>query len=105
MWGDMFLRNNGELVQNKSSGMWRCVDLPLKETLILVGVETNWFHSALRPTVPAPGDYDDGEIGGIIGRGNRSTWRRPAPVPLCPPQTPHALLGREPGPPRWEASD
>jgi hypothetical protein len=26
------------------------------------------------PIVPAPGDYDDGEIGGIkIGRGNRST--------------------------------
>jgi hypothetical protein len=34
-----------------------------------------------RPIVPAPGDYDDGEIGGMmIGRGNRSTRRRPAPV-------------------------
>jgi hypothetical protein len=42
------------------------------------------------PIVPAPGDYDDGEIGGIIGRGNRSTRRKPALVPLCPPQTPHA---------------
>jgi hypothetical protein len=42
------------------------------------------------PIVPASGDYDDGEIGGIIGRGNRSTRRKPAPVPLCPPQTPHA---------------
>jgi hypothetical protein len=42
-----------------------------------------------RPIVPAPGDYD-GEIGGMIGRGNRSTQRKPAPVPLCPPQTPHA---------------
>jgi hypothetical protein len=38
-----------------------------------------------RPVVPAPGDYDDGEIGGMIGRGNRSTRRKPAPVPLCPP--------------------
>jgi hypothetical protein len=28
--------------------------------------------------------YDDGEIGGMIGRGNRSTRRKPAPVPLCP---------------------
>jgi hypothetical protein len=37
----------------------------------------------------APGDYDNGEIGGMIGKGNRSTWRKPAPVPLCPPQTPH----------------
>jgi hypothetical protein len=36
--------------------------------------------------VPAPGEYDDGEIGGIIGRGNRITQRKPAPVPLCPPQ-------------------
>jgi hypothetical protein len=23
-----------------------------------------------RPIVPGPGDYDDGEIGGMIGRGN-----------------------------------
>jgi hypothetical protein len=38
-----------------------------------------------RPIVPAPGDYDDGEIGGMIGRVNRSTLRKPAPVPLCPP--------------------
>jgi hypothetical protein len=34
--------------------------------------------------VTAPGDYDDGEIGGMIDKGNRSTWRKPAPVPLCP---------------------
>jgi hypothetical protein len=49
--------------------------------------------------MPAPGDYDDGEIGGMIGRGNRSTPRKPAPLPLCPPQTPHMLPGREPGKP------
>jgi hypothetical protein len=47
-----------------------------------------------RPIVPAPGDYDDGEIGGMIGRGNRSTQRKPAPVPLCPPQTPRAARTR-----------
>jgi hypothetical protein len=47
-----------------------------------------------RPIVPAPGDYDDGEIGGMIGKGNRSTRRKPAPVPLCPPQTPHAVRTR-----------
>jgi hypothetical protein len=46
------------------------------------------------PIVTAPGDYDDGEIGGMIGRGNRSTRRKPAPVPLCPPQTPHAARTR-----------
>jgi hypothetical protein len=43
-----------------------------------------------RPTVPAPGDYDNGETGGMIGRGHRITRRKPAPVPLCPPQNPHA---------------
>jgi hypothetical protein len=53
-----------------------------------------------RPIVSAPGDYDDGEIGGMIGRGNRSTRRKSAPVPLCPPQTSHAART-----PRWEASD
>jgi hypothetical protein len=41
------------------------------------------------PVVPAPGDYDDGEFGGMkIGMGNRSTRRKPAPAPLCPPQIP-----------------
>jgi hypothetical protein len=47
-----------------------------------------------RPIVPALGDYDDGEIGGMIGRGNRSTRRKLAPLPLCPPQTPHAARTR-----------
>jgi hypothetical protein len=41
------------------------------------------------PIVPAPGDYDDGEIGGMkIGKGNRSSRRKPAPAPLCPPKIP-----------------
>jgi hypothetical protein len=36
------------------------------------------------------GDGDCREIGGMkIGRGNRSTRRKPAPAPLCPPQIPH----------------
>jgi hypothetical protein len=30
----------------------------------------------------------------MIGRGNRSSLRKPAPVPLCPPQTPHAARTR-----------
>jgi hypothetical protein len=41
------------------------------------------------PIVPAPGDYDDGEFGGMkVGRRNRSTRRKPAPAPLYPPQIP-----------------
>jgi hypothetical protein len=47
-----------------------------------------------KPVVPAPGDYDDGEIGVMIGRGIRNTRRKPAPVPLCQPQTPHAARTR-----------
>jgi hypothetical protein len=47
-----------------------------------------------RPIVPAPGDYDDGEIGAMIGRGNRSTRRKPASMTLCPPQTSHAARTR-----------
>jgi hypothetical protein len=57
------------------------------------------------PIVPDSGDYENGEFDGMmIVRGNRSTRRKPAPVPLCPPQNLHDLTGREPGPPRWEAS-
>jgi hypothetical protein len=37
-------------------------------------------------------DDEYGEVGGIrIGRGNRSTWRKPAPVPHCPPQIPYDM--------------
>jgi hypothetical protein len=47
-----------------------------------------------RLVVLAPGDYDEGEIDGMIGKGNRSTRRKPAPGPFCPPQTPHAARTR-----------
>jgi hypothetical protein len=47
-----------------------------------------------KPIVPAPGDYDHVEIGEMIGRRNRSTRRKPAPMPLCPPQTPRAARKR-----------
>jgi hypothetical protein len=37
-------------------------------------------------------DDDYGAVGGMrISRGNRSTRRKPAPVPLCPAQIPHDL--------------
>jgi hypothetical protein len=51
-------------------------------------------------------DGDCGAIGGMkIGKGNRSTRRKPTPVPLCPPQIAHDLTVHEPGPPRLEAGD
>jgi hypothetical protein len=41
------------------------------------------------PIVPALGDCDDGEFGGMkTGRGNRNTRRKPAPASLCLPQIP-----------------
>jgi hypothetical protein len=40
------------------------------------------------PIVPAPGDCEDGEFGEKNDRGNRSTRRKPAPTPLCPPHVP-----------------
>jgi hypothetical protein len=41
--------------------------------------------------LPALDDKDEA-IGGMrIGRGNQISWRKPAPVPLCPPQIPHDL--------------
>jgi hypothetical protein len=57
-----------------------------------------WVHLVRRPLFnllyqPQMIDDDEcGAVGGmIIGRGNRSTRRKPAPVPLCPPQIPHDL--------------
>jgi hypothetical protein len=52
-------------------------------------------------------EEEEEEVGGMngFGRGNRSTRRKPAPTPICPPQISLARPGREPRPPRWEASD
>jgi hypothetical protein len=49
--------------------------------------DNNW------PIVPAPGVKWIWKIwwNDIIGRGNRSTRRKSAPVLLCPPQIPHEL--------------
>jgi hypothetical protein len=44
-------------------------------------------------TEPSPDDDDEcGAVGGMRnGRGNRSTGRKPAPVPICTPHIPHNL--------------
>jgi hypothetical protein len=53
------------------------------------------------------GDGDCGEIGGMkIGRGNRSTRRKPAPAPLLSITKSHMTRpGFEPGMSQWEGSD
>jgi hypothetical protein len=66
---------------------------------------TPWTSDQLvtRHLLTAPGDCDDGEVGGMngFGRGNRSNQRKPALRPLCPPQMSLARPGHEPGLPRW----
>jgi hypothetical protein len=89
-----------------------CCAIKVEEKIITIGIVGSGVKlnplgttATNRPIVPAQDNYDDGEIGGmIIGRGNRSSRRKPAPVPFCPPETPHVLPGRESGPPPWEAS-
>jgi hypothetical protein len=52
----------------------------------------DWAHLVLRPLFSQMIDDDCGEIGGMrIGRGNRTTRRKPAPMPLYPPQITHDL--------------
>jgi hypothetical protein len=56
-----------------------------------------WVHLVRRPITgllyqPRMIDDECGVVGGMrIGNENRSTLRKPAPMPLCPPQTPHYL--------------
>jgi hypothetical protein len=72
--------------------------LQLYETFFLFSHGVSWVHLVLRPLFgllyqPQMTDDDDcGAIGGMrTGRVNRSTRRKPAPVPLRPPQIPHDL--------------
>jgi hypothetical protein len=85
---------------NKSSGLIKRISSPNKDQLppiILirivgggVNIESTRYVGHYWPIVPAPGECDDREFGGLkIGRGNRSTRRKPTPTPLCPPQIPH----------------
>jgi hypothetical protein len=50
-------------------------------------------HRPLTGLLCQPQMIDDGDCGANggmeIGRGNRSTVRKPDPVPLCPPQIPY----------------
>jgi hypothetical protein len=74
-----------------------------------------WFCEAIG-TAATPGllcqpwgdsEDDCGEADGMqIGKGNRSSRRKPAPAPLSSITKSHMTRpGFEPGPPRWEAGD
>jgi hypothetical protein len=67
------------------------VRILLLHFFFVCGVGWDWVHLVLRPLtgiLHQPRMIDDDEceaVGGMrIGRGNRSTRRKPAPVPLCP---------------------
>jgi hypothetical protein len=65
--------------------------------MVGVGVQLGPLVTAAtkRPIVPAPGDHDDGEIGGMMMAGEIEVLgENSAPMPLCPPQTPHAARTR-----------
>jgi hypothetical protein len=50
-------------------------------------------------------DDEYGAVGGVIRGENRSTWRKPAPVPLCAPQISYDLTrARTRAATEWEAS-
>jgi hypothetical protein len=66
--------------------------LQIKIGIVGGGVQLGPLGNAAtnRPIVSAPCEYDDGEICGMIGSREPSIRRKPAPMPLFPPQTPHA---------------
>jgi hypothetical protein len=64
--------------------------------LLSLGRGWKWVHLVRRPLFgplcqPRLTDDDCGVVGMRISRGNRSSRRKPAPVPLCPPQIPNDL--------------
>jgi hypothetical protein len=52
-----------------------------------------WYWGCNRPIVPASNDRLQKWNAGIrIGKESWSNWRKPAPVPFCPPHTVHELM-------------
>jgi hypothetical protein len=58
-----------------------------------------------KPIVLAPGDYDDGEIGGMLFAGETKVLGKNLPQCLFLHHKPHMLPGRGTASPPWEAKD
>jgi hypothetical protein len=86
MEGEMEVQSSNFSITTKSSFFFK-----------FLGVRWDWVHLARQPLTgllyqPRMIDDECGAVGGMrIDRGNQSTGRKPAPVPLCPPQIPHDL--------------
>jgi hypothetical protein len=54
-----------------SKQLWTRLSVSFLIGIVVAGVKLGPLGTAAtdRPIVPAPGDYDDGAIGGMIGRG------------------------------------
>jgi hypothetical protein len=76
---------------NKSENHWSSFFLVYLRGVRLSALGTSATVGLLyQPRMMDDDDY--GAVGGLrIGRGNRSTRRKPAPVPLCTPKIPHDL--------------
>jgi hypothetical protein len=76
-----------------------CNDVNLVDgSFFFLGVEWDRVRLVRRPLIgllyqPQMIDDECGAVGGMRSeRGNRSTHRKPTPVPLSPPQIPHDLI-------------
>jgi hypothetical protein len=91
--GKPYERNFLALLWSSLESIWISCSYGMWQFFFVISGVGFWVLRPLTGLLYQPrmiGDGDCGEIGGIkIGRGNRSTRRKPAPAPLCPPQIPH----------------
>jgi hypothetical protein len=69
--------------------------LPTHDNANRVNADTSMPRMGFEPTISVfereNKFYDLDRAATVIGRGNRTTRRKPTPLPLCSPQVPHDL--------------
>jgi hypothetical protein len=95
---DTILRGfNYQLIRYRARQSCECIHHLQDIFYIFILMGWDWVHLVLRPLFgllyqPQMVDDECVAVGRIwIGKGNRSTRRKTAPVPLCRPQIPHDL--------------
>jgi hypothetical protein len=79
--------------------------VPKQHTGILRGGVQLGPLGTKRPIVPAPDDYNDGKLVEWRVAGETKYSEKTCPSSALSTTNPTCLPGREPLPPRWEASD